>query len=153
LTNIGYNISVTFDGESTLGLIRKLKTDLIYLDVMMPGLDGFEVWKCLKEYPEVSDIPFIFITAMRMPKDVLTGFKSIAVDYITKHFNLQEVCVRVKTNLTLSAAKKNIPRQWNWFLDRPAQPVNFVEKNGEWRHALQTKPEIFPPFFVDSVFF
>jgi two-component system, sensor histidine kinase and response regulator len=80
----------------------------------MPGLDGFEVWKRLKENPEVSDIPFIFITAMGMPKDVLTGFKSGAVDYITKYFSLQEVCVRVKTHLTsLAAIKKIIPRQWN----------------------------------------
>ena len=53
----------------------------------MPGLDGFEVWKRLKENPEVSDIPFIFIAAMEMPKYVLTGFKSGAMDYITKYFN------------------------------------------------------------------
>jgi CheY-like chemotaxis protein len=76
LTNTGYNISVTFDGQSFLGLIQKLKTDLIFLDVMMPGLDSFQVWKRLKENPEVSDIPFIFIITMGMPKDVLTGFKS-----------------------------------------------------------------------------
>jgi DNA-binding response OmpR family regulator len=107
LTNTGYNISVTFDGESVLGLIRKLKTDLILLNVMMQGLDGFEVWKRLKENPEVSDILFVFITAMGMPKDVLTGFKSGVVDYITKYFKLQEVFVRVKTHLILSAAIKN----------------------------------------------
>jgi CheY-like chemotaxis protein len=47
LTNTGYNISVAFDGEGALGLIKKLKTDLILLDVMMPGLDGFEVCKGL----------------------------------------------------------------------------------------------------------
>ena len=78
------------------------------LDVMMPGLDGFEVCKRLKENPEVSDIPFIFITAMGMPKDVLTGFKSGVVDYITKYFNLQEVFVRVKTHLILSDAIKKL---------------------------------------------
>jgi DNA-binding response OmpR family regulator len=62
----------------------------------------------------VSDIPFIFITAMGMPKDVLTGFKSGVVDNITKNFNLQEVFVRVKTHLILSTTiKKIIPRQFN----------------------------------------
>jgi DNA-binding response OmpR family regulator len=70
------------------------------------------VLKCakrLKENPEVSDIPFVFfITAMGMPKDVLTGFKAGAVDYITKPVNLQEVCVRVKVHLTLSAAIKKL---------------------------------------------
>jgi putative two-component system response regulator len=75
---------------------------------MMPGLDGFEVCKRLKGNPEVSDIPFIFITTMGMPKDVLTGFKSGEVDYITKPFNLQEVCVRVKRHLTLFDAIKKL---------------------------------------------
>jgi CheY-like chemotaxis protein len=60
LANTGYNISVAFDGESTLALIRKLKTYLIFLDVMIPGLDGFEVCKRLKENPDVSDIPFFW---------------------------------------------------------------------------------------------
>jgi len=108
LTSTGYNISVAFDGESALDLIPKLKPDLILLDVMMPGMNGFDVCKRLKEDPEVSDIPVIFLTAMGMPKDVLMGFEAGAVDYITKPFNLQEVCVRVKTHLTLSAAIKKL---------------------------------------------
>jgi two-component system, cell cycle response regulator len=108
LTNTGYNISVAFDGEKALDLIPKLKPDLILLDVMMPGLNGFEVCTLLKENPEVSDIPIIFITAMGMPKDLLAGFEAGEVDYITKPFNLQEVCVRVKTHLTLSAAIKKL---------------------------------------------
>jgi two-component system, sensor histidine kinase and response regulator len=106
--NTGYNISVAFDGEKALDLISKLKPDLILLDVMMPGLNGFEVCKLLKENPEVNDIPIIVITAMGMPKDVLAGFEAGAVNYITKPFNLQEVCVRGKTHLTLSAAIKKI---------------------------------------------
>jgi two-component system sensor histidine kinase/response regulator len=56
----------------------------------------------------VSDIPFIFITAMGMLKDVLTGFKSGVVDNITKNYNLQEVFVRVKTHLVLSATIKKL---------------------------------------------
>ena len=73
--------------------------------------------KRLKGNPEVSDIPFIFITAMGMPKDLLTGFKSGEVDYITKPSNLQEACVRVKTNLTLSAAiKKSVQESETDFL-------------------------------------
>ena len=108
LTNIGYDISVAFDGEKALELIPKLKPDLILLDVMMPGINGFEVCKRLKENHELSDIPIIFITAMGMPKDILEGFEVGAVDYITKPFNLKEVCVRVKTHLTLSAAIKKL---------------------------------------------
>ena len=108
LTDTGYNISVAFDGESALDLIPKLKPDLILLDVMMLRLDDFEVCKRLKENPEVSDIPVIFITTMGMPKDVLTGFEAGAVDYITKPLKPQEVCARVKTHLTLPAAIKKL---------------------------------------------
>ena len=108
LNSIGYNISVAFDGEMALDLIPKTKPDLILLDVMMPGVNGFEVCKLLKKDPTVKDIPVIFITAMGMPKDVLEGFEAGAVDYITKPFNLQEVCARVKTHLTLSAAIKKL---------------------------------------------
>ena len=108
LNNIGYNISVAFDGEMALDLIPKVKPDLILLDVMMPGMNGFDVCKLLKKDATVKDIPVIFITAMGMPKDVLTGFEAGAVDYITKPFNLQEVCVRIKTHLTLSAAIKKL---------------------------------------------
>jgi len=104
LTNTGYNISVAFSGEKALELIPKLKPDLILLDVMMPGINGFEVCKLLKKDVELKSIPVIFITAMGMPEDVLKGFEAGAVDYITKPFNLQEVCVRVKTHLILSAA-------------------------------------------------
>ena len=108
LNNIGYNISVAFDGEMALDLIPKVKPDLILLDVMMPGMNGFDVCKLLKKDATLKDIPVIFITAMGMPKDVLTGFEAGAVDYITKPFNLQEVCVRIKTHLTLSAAIKKL---------------------------------------------
>ena len=108
LNNIGYNISVAFDGEMALDLIPKVKPDLILLDVMMPGIIGFDVCKLLKKDATLKDIPVIFITAMGMPKDILTGFEAGAVDYITKPFNLQEVCVRGKTHLTLSAAIKKI---------------------------------------------
>ena len=108
LSSIGYKISVAFDGKKALELIPKSKPDLILLDVMMPGINGFEVCKTLKKDPELRDMPIIFITALGMPKDVLSGFEAGAVDYITKPFNLQEVCVRVKTHLTLSAAIKKL---------------------------------------------
>ena len=108
LASVGYNISVAFNGQKALDLVPKLKPDLILLDIMMPGIDGYEVCRRLKQSDVSKYIPVIFITAMGMPKDILTGFEAGAVDYITKPFNLQEVCVRVKTHLTLSAAIKKL---------------------------------------------
>lgn len=110
LAGYGYNISVAFSGEMALELIPKLKPDLILLDIMMPQIDGYEVCKQLKNDPEVRDIPVIFITAKTDTNSILEGFNLGAVDFITKPFHVPEVCARVKTHLTLSAAIKKLTR-------------------------------------------
>jgi two-component system, cell cycle response regulator len=108
LANVGYNISVAFNGEMALGLIPKLKPDLILLDVMMPGISGYEVCKHLKTDEDLKHIPVIFITAKGETEDVIEGFDVGAVDFIMKPFKLKEVCARVHTHLTLSAALKKL---------------------------------------------
>lgn len=154
LTDIGYNISVAFDGEKALELTPKLKPDLILLDVMMPGINGFEVCKLLKKDPEVSDIPIIFITAMGMPKDVLRGFEAGAVDYITKPFNLQEVCARVKTHLTLSAAiKKLIQDSETDSLTGLFNRRTFMNKIGNEAMRFKRSQKPFSLIFADIDFF
>ena len=80
-------------GKVHLGSSIKIKTDLILLDVMMPRLDGFEVCKRLKGNPEVSDIPFIFIKTIGIPKDVLTGFKSGERSITSPHLSTFKRCV------------------------------------------------------------
>lgn len=110
LARHGYKITVALSGEMALDLIPRLKPDLVLLDIMMPGMDGYEVCRRLKKDPEVSDIPIIFITAKGETEDVVKGFDVGAVDFIMKPFKQEEVCARVKTHLTLSAAIKKLTR-------------------------------------------
>jgi diguanylate cyclase (GGDEF)-like protein len=104
LASVGYNISVAFSGQKALELVPKLKPDLILLDIMMPGIDGYEVCRRLKQSDESKYIPVIFITAKGDTESIVEGFDVGAVDFIMKPFKVKEVCARVHTHLTLSAA-------------------------------------------------
>ena len=96
-----YDIMVAMDGETALDISRSRLPDLILLDIMMPGLDGYEVCRRLKSSPATRDIPVIFLSALTEITSKAKGFKLGAVDYITKPFEVEEVRVRVKTHLSL----------------------------------------------------
>lgn len=97
----GYKISVAQSGESALDLASRISPDLILLDVMMPGIDGFETCLRLKANEKTNDIPIIFITARNEPTDIVKGFSVGGVDYITKPFSQEEVCARIHLHLKL----------------------------------------------------
>ncbi len=107
LINEGYNIFAAPSGDRALKIIEKVEPDLILLDVMMPGLDGFETCQQLKSKESTKDIPVIFITAKSENSDVVNGFQLGGVDYITKPFNYEEVLKRVETHLKISKLMKN----------------------------------------------
>lgn len=104
----GYNIALALNGESALKAIENNDFDLILLDVMMPGMDGFEVCMRLKEDSRMAEIPIIFLTAKVDTADLVKGFQIGGVDYITKPFNREELLIRVKTHLDLSFSKKKL---------------------------------------------
>lgn len=95
----GYRLSFANSGEKALKIVERAIPDLILLDVMMPGMDGFETCRHLKTDEKTRDIPIIFITAKTDMEDLVEGFKAGAVDYITKPFRQEEVCMRVRTHL------------------------------------------------------
>jgi PAS domain S-box-containing protein len=95
----GYRLSFANSGEKALKIVERAIPDLILLDVMMPGMDGFETCRHLKADEKTQDIPIIFITAKTDMEDLVEGFKAGAVDYITKPFRQEEVCMRVRTHL------------------------------------------------------
>ena len=101
-----YEISVATDGETALETAEIEPPDLILLDVMMPGIDGFETCRRLKENPETQRIPVIFITAKSETDDIIKGFQVGGVDYIPKPFQQDEVLARVRTHLQLEALKR-----------------------------------------------
>jgi len=108
LKPLNYNIAVARDGEQAIKIALHFKPDLILLDVMMPGIDGFETCRRLKTMEELKDIPIIFVTAKNSTEDIVTGFQSGGVDYINKPFRKEEICLRIKTQLNLRAYLKKL---------------------------------------------
>jgi len=100
-----YKIAIANNGTQAISIASKIRPDLILLDIMMPGLNGFETCKKIKEIEEIKNIPIIFLTAKSEIEDIVMGFKVGAVDYITKPFNIYELKARVKTHLELKISK------------------------------------------------
>ena len=96
-----YDIRVALDGESALENVEEEKPDLILLDIMMPGMDGYEVCRILKDDPRTNDIPIIFLTAMADEQNEAKGLALGAVDYVTKPFSPELVKARVSNQLEL----------------------------------------------------
>ncbi len=104
-----YRIKAAADGEKALRAIETgSKPHLVLLDIMMPGMDGYEVCRRLKRNENTKDIPVIFITAMSEVEDKVKGFEHGAVDYITKPFQLEEVKSRIETHIALSLYRKEL---------------------------------------------
>jgi len=96
-----YEIAFAPNGEQALDLATKLNPNLILLDIMMPGIDGFEICQRLKENEMTRGIPVIFISAKSKHEDIVKGFEIGGTDYITKPFNISEVLARVRTHLQI----------------------------------------------------
>lgn len=106
LSEIGYEIMPATSGEQALARVKKRLPDLILLDLMMPGMDGFSVCRELKADPATRDIPVIFLTAAADIEQVVKGFAQGAVDYVTKPFQAAELLARVRTHLDLKHARE-----------------------------------------------
>jgi DNA-binding response OmpR family regulator len=102
----GYHVLTAEDGFEGFKAAIQFHPDLVLLDVMMPGTDGYEVCELLKAEEETKDIPIMFLTAKADVEDRIHGFELGAVDYITKPFNLMEISTRVKTHLQLKHLEK-----------------------------------------------
>ena len=106
-----YDVMVATDGPSTLDAVEKVIPDLILLDVMMPGMDGFEVCRRLKSESRFEQIPIIFLTAMDQLTSKEEGFRVGGVDYVTKPFDIVEVKARVQTHISLLLARRSLANQ------------------------------------------
>lgn len=107
----GYHVGVARDGRQALKTIPQVLPDLVLLDIMMPGIDGYEVCRQLKESRETAHIPIIFLTARTESEDVVKGFELGAVDYILKPFNMHELLVRVDNHLELEFTRRKLVKQ------------------------------------------
>src|SRR3954469_24191427 len=107
----GYCAIVALSGEEGIERAEFVRPDLILLDVMMPGLDGFETCRRLKAGERTRAIPVIFMTALADTTDKLAGFAAGAVDYVTKPLNGAEVLARIESHLALYALRRQLAAQ------------------------------------------
>src|SRR5262245_31454212 len=99
LANAGHDVVRVADGEAALAAAARERPDIIILDVMMPGLDGFSVLGRLKADPSLRATPVIMLTARGQERDVLSGLQGGAADYVVKPFSLKELLARVDVAL------------------------------------------------------
>lgn len=99
----GYEVDSASDGEEALQKFKKIKPDLILLDIMLPKINGIEVCRRIRESEELPDVAIIMLTARGMEKDKVEGLEVGADDYITKPFSIQELMARIKA----------VMRRWN----------------------------------------
>jgi DNA-binding response OmpR family regulator len=110
LKRLGHQPMVANDGTEALKMMHRQPPDMVILDVMMPGMDGLEVCRRLRQDPVLHQIPILFLTARSRLDDKIEGFRAGADDYMTKPYNLQELNMRVEAIL----------RRGSW---QPQQPA------------------------------
>jgi signal transduction histidine kinase len=111
LTDAGFEVATAMDGDRALKQVQNVAPDLILLDVMMPGIDGFETCSRLKAHPNARNIPIIFMTASSDADSKIRALEMGAVDYVTKPFQRREVLARVKTHLSLRKLTQDLEAQ------------------------------------------
>jgi DNA-binding response OmpR family regulator/DNA-binding CsgD family transcriptional regulator len=128
LSEANYRVLVATDGYSAIEQIQFIKPDIILLDVMMPGIDGFETCKRLKADPASAEIPVLFMTGLSELDDLLRGFSEGALDYIVKPIRPAEVLARIEVHLSQTRNRLRA--------ERLLQHVDLIEFNQQ-----QAEPE------------
>ena len=145
LTRAGFQIAVAIDGETALEQIQYYKPELILLDVMMPGIDGYQTCQQIKANPDTFDIPIIFMTALSDTEHKVRGFAIGAVDYITKPFQREEVLARVRVQLQLRNLARTLEGQNRMLkkeiIQRERVENSLVQLNQELEKRVEERTE------------
>lgn len=133
----GYSVHVEQSGESALFNMNAIQPDLILLDVWMPGMDGFEVCKMLKEDEQTKEIPIMFLSAATDTNEKVKGFQLGAVDFITKPFEQTELLVRVQTHLQINRMRLTLEQQSKELADFNQQLEMEINQNKKAEERLR----------------
>jgi len=118
LSEAGYRVRAAPDGDSALDQSRVTPPDLILLDTQMPGTNGFEFCRRLRQLPKLAATPVIFMTALAEPENRVSAFAAGGDDYVTRPFQYQEVLARVRLHLTRRALECELERSYREFEKR-----------------------------------
>ncbi|MEM6421798.1 MAG: response regulator transcription factor [Pseudomonadota bacterium] len=134
----GETVLVARDGETALGLIERVAPDLVLLDAMMPGLDGFETCRRLKRHPEMSAIPVIFMTGLSDSAHVVEGLEAGGVDYVTKPVDPEALIARIAVHV----ANARIVAEARMALDTAGRSVMAFGEDGRMQWATPRAQEL-----------
>jgi adenylate cyclase len=147
----GYEVEAAFDGESALASLRARVPDLMLLDVLMPGLDGYEVCRAVRADPVLAMLPVVMVTALEDREERVRGLDAGADDFLSKPLNPPELVARVRSLLRIRRLYDTVQRQaaqlaaWNRTLEaRVAEQVAHVEK-------LQRLKRFFSPQLAELI--
>ncbi|REE84427.1 DNA-binding response OmpR family regulator [Paenibacillus taihuensis] len=103
-----YRVMITDNGSKALHIASTQRINMVLLDIMMPGIDGFAVCHSLKNIPALAEIPILFISALSNTSDIVHAFKTGGADYITKPYQAEEVLARIGVHLRLQRSKAEV---------------------------------------------
>jgi two-component system sensor histidine kinase/response regulator len=131
LENQKHYVEFAVDGEAALEWVKNQMFDLILLDVMMPGMNGFEVCEQLRSNSKYDDIPVIFLTAETDKKNIVKGLELGAQDYVTKPFDTKELLARVSTQLELRHSREKLKSVNKWLEEKVNERTEQLKKANE----------------------
>lgn len=146
LSGKGYKVVVANSGENALKYLGIKQPDLLLLDIMMPGLSGYEVLETIKQNPDIVDLPVIFLTAKSELSDIVKGFGMGAVDYITKPFKSEELLARVETHIELKRMRNQLSENNNALLklnQELTESKEIIKKDAEKLAKLNAEKDRF----------
>lgn len=135
LEEAGFTVLVALEGAQALTITRNITPDIILLDAIMPNMDGFETCKRLKQNPDLTDIPIIFMTGLSDTEHVVMGLGAGGVDYITKPINPEELVARMRVHLT----NARMTQRARSALDTAGQYLLATDQQG---HLLWATPQV-----------
>lgn len=128
LQGSGYKLLIAKNGETALEIAQRVKPSLVLLDVMMPGMDGFEVCQRLKAAPETANVAVIFLSALGDSQAKVRGFAVGGVDYVAKPFQADEVLARVRTHIKIHRLERELARRNSELEAENQQILNAIDE-------------------------
>jgi len=127
LESKGYRIQAATDGETAMKIVEAGAPELILMDVMMPGWNGYETCRRIKALPGMENVPILFITALNETEDIVEGFEARGIDYLSKPFSEAEVHARVNTHLRVGRLTRALQER-NIALEKAIQERKQAER-------------------------